>query len=144
MSYNSIMIKLFNREPIKELYSQGLSAQEIKDTLQLNITVRQIQRIVKEFGISRSIGDAFRNAMKRNRVKFYFQVNLNKIRRLQISPKLRFQILQRDGFKCVLCGSKEMLEVDHKDENKNNNVPANLQTLCHQCNIGKSFVHRFK
>lgn len=136
------MIKVFNREPIRELYVQGLSAQEIKDTLRIDITVRQIQRIVKEFGINRSVGDAFRNAVKRNRVKFHY--NPNKTKRLSLSPKLRYQVLTRDNFKCVKCGSNELIEVDHMDENKNNSIISNLQTLCHVCNIGKSFVHRFK
>ena len=136
------MLKVFNREPIRELYIEGLSSQEIKDVLKLNISVRQIQRIIKEMGVSRTIGDAFRNAVKRDRVHFAYVKD--KVKRLTLSPKLRYQVLERDGFKCVKCGSNNVLEVDHIDEDKNHSVIENLQTLCHQCNQGKSLVHRFK
>lgn len=67
-----------------------------------------------------------------------------KHRRSLISPKLRYKVMRRDGFCCVLCGAAvsdgAVLEVDHivpvakggGDEEKN------LQTLCYECNIGKS------
>ena len=129
------MIKYMSPSKIKELYLTGMSSQEIKDTLQLPITVRQVQRIVKSYGITRSVKEAFNNAVKRNRIHWHYKTD--KIKRHKISPKLRYQILERDNFTCVLCGSKQVLEVDHIDENKNNNTITNLQTLCHECNIGK-------
>lgn len=130
------MIKVWNIEPIIHLYIDGMSAQEIKDTLKLNISIRQIQRIVSNHGVSRSVGDAFRNAVSRGRVRFVYKKN--KIKRHKLSPKLRYEILQRDAFKCVRCQSPKLLEVDHIDEDKNNNIVSNLQTLCHECNQGKS------
>lgn len=53
----------------------------------------------------------------------------------------RDEILKRDNFKCVLCGSKENLEIHHKDGNgstkktkaEKNNKLSNLQTLCTKC-----------
>lgn len=57
---------------------------------------------------------------------------------------IRWQVFERDDFKCVACGSSAIdgaiLHVDHitprskggKDEMEN------YQTLCHKCNIGKS------
>ncbi len=65
------------------------------------------------------------------------------MRRKPLNKHLRVQVLNRDGYKCCMCGrsQKEVsLEVDHI-------VPAsqggtddlgNLATLCHDCNIGKS------
>lgn len=64
--------------------------------------------------------------------------------RRPMSPKLRLDVLTRDGFCCKLCGrsAKEhgvALEVDHivpvaqGGENEINN----LQTLCEDCNRGK-------
>lgn len=123
------------------LYQEGCSAQEVKDTLEITHSTRQIQRWMKKAGIIRPIGDAYRNAAKRGRIKWAFKEN--KIKRKHISPKLRYETLERDNFQCVKCSSKNILEVDHIDENKNNNVKENLQTLCHECNIGKSLSRRF-
>lgn len=142
MSYNHIMSYTIDSE-LKEqalsLYLQGMSAQEIKDALKLPHNVRQIQRWAKAAGIVRTTGDAFRNAIIRNRVNFAYKKD--KIPRHKLSPKIRFSILKRDNFTCVMCGKgvlqAAVLEVDHIDENKNNNIPSNLQTLCHECNQGK-------
>lgn len=65
------------------------------------------------------------------------------VKRRPLKVKKRFRILERDGFRCCLCGrtAKETkLHVDHiipvsiggSDENEN------LQTLCQDCNLGKS------
>lgn len=63
---------------------------------------------------------------------------------IKVMPALRWQVFQRDGWKCVACGRTSedgiILHVDHiiprskggKDE------LSNYQTLCHLCNIGKS------
>jgi len=63
-----------------------------------------------------------------------------------ISGSMRFEIFKRDKYKCKICGMspalnpKIILHVDHiipvikggKTE------PGNLQTLCNECNLGKS------
>ena len=65
-------------------------------------------------------------------------------RRGNISLSLRFAVLQRDKSRCVLCGASAStgatLEIDHVipiskggDDSINN-----LQTLCYECNRGKS------
>lgn len=65
--------------------------------------------------------------------------------RQSIPPGLRFQILQRDGFRCCLCGASTAnrqveLEIDHiiPISRGGTNDPHNLQTLCRPCNLGKS------
>jgi 5-methylcytosine-specific restriction endonuclease McrA len=63
-----------------------------------------------------------------------------------ISLRLRFKVLQRDNFKCKICGGspaddpKIKLHVDHiKPWSKGGEtIIENLQTLCEKCNIGKS------
>lgn len=53
--------------------------------------------------------------------------------------RLRYTILERDGGKCCLCGSKERLHVDHivPYSKGGETVIENLRTLCADCNIGK-------
>ena len=62
------------------------------------------------------------------------------------SLKLRFQVFKRDNFKCVLCGQspaknpKIELEADHiyPWSKGGETTFENLQTLCSECNGGKS------
>lgn len=59
------------------------------------------------------------------------------------SPKLRWQIMERDGHRCVKCGRSAedgvKLHVDHIYPNSKGGEPTleNGQTLCDECNIGK-------
>lgn len=50
---------------------------------------------------------------------------------------LRKEVLQRDGYKCVLCSSREKLEMDHiKSYSKYPDLryqKSNLRILCHSC-----------
>lgn len=60
-----------------------------------------------------------------------------------MTQKLRYQILQRDHSRCVLCGrgpDAVPLEVDHivPVSKGGKTVPENLRTLCRDCNRGKS------
>lgn len=64
-------------------------------------------------------------------------------RRRVISKKLRYLIMERDGFRCCICGrtAKETkLEVDHKIPVSKGGTDSldNLWTLCIDCNRGKS------
>lgn len=66
-----------------------------------------------------------------------------KPKRRGISKKLRFLVLQRDNFRCCICGrtAKETkLEVDHKIPVSKGGTDSldNLWTLCIDCNRGKS------
>lgn len=64
--------------------------------------------------------------------------------RSQLSRSLRYDILKRDHFRCVLCGASSRdgvkLHVDHivPVSKGGRTVPENLLTLCEHCNIGKS------
>lgn len=63
--------------------------------------------------------------------------------RESISPKLRFEVLKRDGFTCQYCGrsSPEVeLHVDHvvPVAAGGGNDPGNLTSACVECNLGKS------
>lgn len=63
-----------------------------------------------------------------------------------LSKGTRYDVLKRDNFKCVLCGRspavdpKIILHIDHiiPKSKGGDNKPANLQTLCSDCNWGKA------
>ena len=63
--------------------------------------------------------------------------------RQMITPGLRYDILQRDNFRCQICGRTAQdgvkLEVDHKKPiaKGGRTEPNNLWTLCQDCNRGK-------
>lgn len=66
-----------------------------------------------------------------------------KSERAKVTPALRYDVMQRDGFKCRLCGRSAQsgieLEVDHiiPVSKGGNSAFDNLQTLCRDCNRGK-------
>jgi 5-methylcytosine-specific restriction endonuclease McrA len=57
-------------------------------------------------------------------------------------PALRQQALRRDGFKCVQCGARGRLEVDHIKPVRTHPgiafILSNLQTLCPQHHAAKT------
>jgi 5-methylcytosine-specific restriction endonuclease McrA len=60
-----------------------------------------------------------------------------------VPPRLRFQVMQRDGFRCVYCGRTAAegarLHVDHviPVTAGGPNEQDNLVTACEECNLGK-------
>lgn len=62
---------------------------------------------------------------------------------IRLNKRNRFIIMQRDGFRCRLCGcdgSTTRLEIDHRIPKSRGglNVMSNLWTLCFDCNSGKT------
>lgn len=66
------------------------------------------------------------------------------VERGYVTDSLRYDILRRDNFRCVLCGSSAKegarLHVDHiiPIAQGGKSDSSNLRTLCERCNIGKS------
>lgn len=66
-----------------------------------------------------------------------------KLERAKMSDSLRYEILKRDGFRCVLCGATAKdgvkLHVDHiyPVSKGGRTERSNLRTLCERCNLGK-------
>lgn len=65
-------------------------------------------------------------------------------RRIKVMPSMRWQVFQRDKWRCVACGKNAddhiWLEVDHilpRSKGGKNEI-SNYQTLCNICNSGKS------
>ena len=69
---------------------------------------------------------------------------LAKTERGFLSDSLRYDVLNRDNFKCVICGAEASqgahLHIDHiiPISKGGKTEYNNLQTLCERCNIGKS------
>lgn len=68
-----------------------------------------------------------------------------KRRRIKLSYRARFTILERDGFRCRYCGrgpEATELEVDHvlPVAAGGTNDPSNLVAACKACNRGKSAI----
>ncbi|CAH0247254.1 HNH endonuclease [Microbacterium sp. Bi128] len=69
---------------------------------------------------------------------------LRRRERSLLTPKLRTDILRRDGSRCRMCGASAntgaVLHIDHivPISHGGLTVPGNLQTLCQSCNLGKS------
>jgi len=60
-----------------------------------------------------------------------------------MSSRLRYRVIERDGFRCVMCGATAavgaVLQVDHilPVSRGGKTTIGNLQTLCDRCNRGK-------
>lgn len=70
-------------------------------------------------------------------------IKSRKIERSKMTLKLRYKILKRDHFKCVLCGATACdteLHIDHiiPVSKGGKTEDYNLRTLCVNCNLGKS------
>ena len=63
---------------------------------------------------------------------------------VKVMPAIRWQVFQRDDWKCVACGrgsqNNVILHVDHivPRSKGGKDTLENYQTLCHLCNLGKS------
>lgn len=73
-------------------------------------------------------------------------VEKHRPKRRPVSSRLRYEVLLRDGHRCVDCGASALedplvrLEIDHRIpvSKGGTNDKENLQTLCWACNNGKS------
>ena len=61
--------------------------------------------------------------------------------------QVRRAVLERDGYRCVKCGKAGRLEVDHIQPLHKGGAPwdpANLQSLCRDCHIGKTRSENYR
>jgi len=71
---------------------------------------------------------------------------IDTVRRLRVPLDVRWKVLKRDDYRCVICGASPAvdhsvrLEVDHvlAVTKGGGNELGNLRTLCRSCNAGKS------
>jgi len=64
----------------------------------------------------------------------------NRFNHSPVTKAQRERILERDGYKCVNCGSQEKPHIDHKTPISKGGTSddANLQVLCEKCNCSKN------
>lgn len=141
-------VKQFDRV-ILNMYLSGMCGKEIAEDINskssyYKITGKGIEDLIKRLGVKddikymRTQSEAYLNAIARGRKAY--KTKENKYKRKGITLKKRYEVLQRDGFKCVLCGGNYCLEVDHIKpiSQGGENTPNNLQSLCWYCNHGKA------
>lgn len=129
---------------IPKLYSLGMSCNAIAEYFyskyNLKISPRNINDYITKYGEIRTIKEAKKNAIKTKRMIYKKKPESEKYHAKYISSGVRMQILQRDEFKCSLCGNGRhngsSIEIHHKDRNLKNNDFNNLQTLCYLCHQG--------
>lgn len=82
--------------------------------------------------------DRERKAMERLRTKFE-GIDAPERRRDPIPENVRIFVWQRDGGKCVTCGTRENLEFDHiiPFSKGGSATERNIQLLCRSCNSAK-------
>lgn len=89
------------------------------------------------------IENVFIEIVRERKQKNTRQAKIRKERTL-MTDSLRFNILNRDGYACQICGSQASdgvkLHVDHIQpvSRGGRTIKSNLQTLCDRCNIGKA------
>lgn len=138
---------------IVEMYKSGMSCAEIAEKFKkaapmwavsgktISDRIWKWEKINGET-VMRNKKDGFINAIERGRMTY--KKKENKYRRKGITLKKRYQIMERDGFRCKLCGGKYELEIDHiiPISHGGCNNDENLQTLCWYCNHGKSQLEK--
>jgi len=132
----------------KEMCGKEIS-EELKKITGIDLGLRSIERELSKIGVIRTRSEAYNLAIRKGR-KSYDHLRKeakSKEQRKGIMPKLRYKIMQRDGFKCVLCGRNQKddgakLVLDHiiPVVSEGKNEESNLRTLCQECNTGKMLL----
>jgi len=97
------------------------------------------------FGSWKNAVEEFVKYKNNGTLKIKDSKKIRKSKRKTISASVRYKIMKRDNFKCVLCGdspainNSTTLEIDHITplSKGGTNSDENLRTLCKRCNIGK-------
>lgn len=66
-------------------------------------------------------------------------LNPNRYKKKKIGQSTRMKVYERDGFKCVTCGTQQNLTLDHikPEVLGGESTIENLQTMCKSCNSRK-------
>ena len=139
-------------ERIYNLYESKLFAKETIDpVVNCTFTARMTYSSPKgQVNLSKSdnfnFDDVFAclESVSRTRLDRNTYNKLAAVERGDVSDSMRYDILNRDNYTCVICGASARhgarLHIDHiiPIAKGGKSTPDNLQTLCERCNIGKS------
>lgn len=152
--YDEEVEQLIKNLPIKHkdldeiillIYNEGYSLYKALEISKHKISRRTAQRVVKRYSGGkinfRDLKNAYVYNVPKNLFNMFKKRNGSKKRDV-IKPRLRWEILSINDFKCVKCGrsSKEIiLHVDHiiPISRGGKTEKSNLQSLCSECNFGK-------
>ena len=140
-----------NYERVKEIEKRFLNGTLLKPTLTLKIMVR-LRYISKGGNVDELKEEKFDYEDYKELVARVSKERMDRqtyekfvaAERGAITDSMRYDVLRRDGFKCVLCGASAKdgvrLQVDHimPVSKGGRSVMSNLRTLCERCNTGKS------
>ena len=121
------------------MHREGV-AQRVGETLRKRIASGEVipfmrtdegRRVIAEKARTRALSDE--NPLRGERNPFW-RGGIPRAYPSAYTASLRRRVLQRDGYTCQHCGTKDTLTVHHIDHDKFNNDPCNLICLCNPCN----------
>lgn len=136
--YHKYQEMIYNEEKIKNNYRFQIVIY-INYKSERGIVKKSIHKIYKSREFLR-VKSEYDNLKKENKL---YEISA-RIERRKMTNSLRYDVLKRDKYRCVICGKGRYdgvkLEVDHiKPVSKGGKTEMNnLQTLCDRCNSGKS------
>jgi 5-methylcytosine-specific restriction endonuclease McrA len=133
---------------VENLYKQGSSCNEISEMFinkyNIKVSSKHLSDYIKEKGLLRSHSERKLNAIQRGRMIYHKKPIHEKYKSGSLSANTRIKVMQRDDFKCTLCGNSPKtgatLEIHHI--NGNSSELDNLQTLCYLCHRGLHSVKK--
>ena len=146
-NFNNTKLVYINRKDIYVKIKSNqleLISQKIDDKLvngkELEIQSKLI-KWTKEIGITEVIKPTIINNSQSQDLKNRFRRNVKISRkRKSITQSVKDKVWNRDGGRCIYCGSNENLEFDHIIPHSKGgaNTYRNIQLLCEPCNRSKS------
>ena len=136
--YDSSVVDIFN-----EMYQDGLKKEKSNSQIVEEIDDFFESRLSRN--LSYDMNERFRTLFTKLEGISYLdedetEVKVEKIRRTTIPQSVKDRVWNRDGGKCVQCGSNEKIEFDHiiPFSKGGTDTYRNLQILCEKCNRSKS------
>ena len=133
--------KLINQGKEKIRFEAEMQIKQLQD-YKLSIENAKKAKIKKSILAKEEHKELYKNVYNElvNDGQISIAINENERRREPIPQDVQDRVWNRDGGKCVKCGSQENLEFDHiiPFSRGGANTYRNLQILCESCNIEKS------
>jgi len=122
------------------IYEQGYSVAKAVEEAGRGKSIRAFQKLLSNRSTI-TLADLKRSYKIDNPSLLKKKIN----KRKPINPRLRWIILERDGFRCQACGAHSrdtLLHIDHIRPVSAGglNEPTNLRTLCSECNMGRGNI----